>query len=108
MVDSFLHTRVFVSHDASAFCKVSFSFMLHLFSIYLLVKKCLQVPIQDDGHSCGWRLVANAYRLVKYLYLNKNKNITIRNKLNNIESLRFNATITIIKFFFAVLTGLLQ
>ena len=75
MVDSFLHTIVFVSHDASAFCKVSFSYMLHLFFVYLLVRKCLQIAIQDDSRSCGWILVANAYRLVKYVYLNKNKNI---------------------------------
>ena len=41
----------------------------------LIFELNLQVPCQDDGHSCGWRLSVNASRLVQYLYQNDNETI---------------------------------
>ena len=32
--------------------------------------KRAQVPIQQDSYSCGWRVIVNAMRRVKYLYMN--------------------------------------
>lgn len=41
------------------------------------------VPPQSDGHSCGWRVVANARMLVRYLYRNENNNMQVKNKYQN-------------------------